>query len=895
MRRKYFILIFLSICMGLPLHAQLKLIPMPKKVIIKSNSFTIEQNTKILSNGLDLFYANELSTCMREKVGIQLGLANNATSNYIEFIKAITPEALKAITKANGLDPDFKTGKEGYILLISPQGIKIFSTSDAGIFYGIQTLKQIIAANRIGYNLPCLVIYDAPDIPVRGWQDDISRGPIPTMATLKEEIVKMSSFKLNYFTLYIEQVFKLDKHPGIAPSEGITKAEINELSEFARQYHVNLIGSYQSFGHMEKTLSNPKYQHLAENGHIISPAREESYQFLGDVYSEIVPSFSGEYFNINCDETYGLGEGASKRMVDSLGLGGVYLYHINRLDKIIKPYGKKILMWGDIIGNHPEIIKQLPKDITVIAWGYHAADNFEYAITPLAKSGLNFWVAPGVSCWSNIYPDFKTTEINVYNFIRDAYKHGVTGVLNTSWDDDGLNFFQNNWHGFSWGAENSWNAPVSFNSNKKSDGERKRIYDSFNKSFDAIFYGLQNDSLTQNIATFSALRQSDVRDILTNSRFFEPLFPILLGDVAKGKKEENINLLNKLDALSNKIDSVLPKVKDNRSTLDYLSFAMKQVRFTLLKNLLRIDLYLFIHNEEAPSATELKNHIETLTRSAQQFKSDYAALWHQENRDYWLDKNLKKFDELISDISNLETHCIITPSPILSEKGREISIKSLFNDLPVYYSIDTTHSDESFMKYTGPLYFKRDVDLRAIVIQNDKAYPMSESKLVYHKAIGALYQLNSTYSNYHPSYDGGGKLGLLDGLQGDASNLRSGKWQGYGGQNIDIEIDLDKVQPLNYFSMGFYQNTFDWVIFPRKIDIFAKTGLSDKYKLVKTINNVIGPEEKGSIKHNYTTEFNNLQARFIKVVAYYYGKLPEWHHAGSKYESMIFADEIILK
>jgi hexosaminidase len=68
-------------------------------------------------------------------------------------------------------------------------------------------------------------------------------------------------------------------------------------------------------------------------------------------------------------------------------------------------------------------------------------------------------VAPGVSCWRNVYPDLNTAKINIFNFVRDGYKHKASGVLNTTWDDDGFNLFQNNWHGLAWGAEVSWKAP----------------------------------------------------------------------------------------------------------------------------------------------------------------------------------------------------------------------------------------------------------------------------------------------------------------------------------------------------------------------------------------------------------------------------------------------------
>ena len=89
----------------------------------------------------------------------------------------------------------------------------------------MQTLKQLIRANATGHAIPACSITDWPMLRYRGWQDDISRGPIPTMDFLKREIRTMSEVKENFFTLYTEHVFKLKKHPEIAPDDG---AEIGE-------------------------------------------------------------------------------------------------------------------------------------------------------------------------------------------------------------------------------------------------------------------------------------------------------------------------------------------------------------------------------------------------------------------------------------------------------------------------------------------------------------------------------------------------------------------------------------------------------------------------------------------------------------------------------------------
>ena len=241
-----------------------------------------------------------------------------------------------------------------------------------------------------------MVVYDRPDMAMRGWQDDISRGPIPTMDFLKEEIRRMASFKLNTFTLYTEHVFKLKKHPEIAPADGITAEEIKELVSFAKDYHVDIIGNFQSFGHFDKILKVPGYQNLGENQSTLSPAKEESYKFLADVYSEIAPAYSSQYFHINCDEVE-LGDGPSKRMIDSMGVGGVYAYHINRIDSLLKPYHKKIMMWGDIAVHNPQIIDRLPKDMIIVSWDYGPMESMDDEILPFVKSGFEFIVAPGVN------------------------------------------------------------------------------------------------------------------------------------------------------------------------------------------------------------------------------------------------------------------------------------------------------------------------------------------------------------------------------------------------------------------------------------------------------------------------------------------------------------------
>jgi hypothetical protein len=872
-------------------RARLSLIPVPKQVEWGPGFFEFGEQVKIAARDTRLIGLEDFAELVRSELGTSMAFGNTKSGSVLR------------IEKRKNLG--FSASPEAYQLVVRPGEIRITASDGAGVFYAVQTLSQLITANRSGKRIPCLTIRDYPDIPVRGWQDDISRGPIPTLDFLKKEVRTLAGFKLNAITLYTEHVFKLKKHPSLAPADGITTEQIAELSEYAAGYHVQVIGNFQSFGHMEKILSKPGYRHLAENGHILTPTKEESYQFMKEVYSEVVPAYSSPYFNINCDETFGLGEGLSKRMADSIGIEGIYGYHINRLNELLKPYGKRILMWGDIAAN-PRIVALLPKDITVISWGYHDAASFDYAILPFSSQGLNFWVAPGVSCWSNVYPNLKVASVNISNYIRDGYRLGATGVLNTTWDDDGLDFFENNWYGLIWGGEKSWNAPGGDGVPAKASPVRDEVpafagmtsgmdvVSGFDEAFDKLFFGTSTVSVASWMEALSSLHQGKVRDIARNGRLFEPVMPFYPEYVEDIQMDLNGEVLVRLDSLDNLFASLQHEVVKNRICLEYLEFALEEIRFTARKNMFRVDLYRYLKGkEDALSPENLKASLKVLVRTSEQLKNRYAELWKHESRDWWLNQNMAKFDELSQGLRDLRGLTLLSVSDTLVPAGRMMKMRSILDNLPVFYTLDGTPPTAGSPKYQGPVCLTGNATIRARVIADGKIFPETADSLIMHKAIGKLHKLNSTWSPYHPSYDAGGKFGLIDGRTGSVSDIRSGRWQGYSGQDIDIELDFGQPETLQSFSMGFYQHTFSWVILPKRLDIlYSEDGIN--YQKYKSLNHNIPVDYPDPVTYRFETELNGLKARYLKVVAVYFGPLPEFH-ASKGQESMMFADELIVR
>ena len=210
---------------------------------------------------------------------------------------------------------------QAYRLTVTPNYIRMEATTNTGIFYATQSLKQLyrysFLQNKGEIIIPCMTITDWPNFKIRAWQDDISRGPIISMDYLKRLIPQLAECKLNAFSLYTEHTFKTKCHPDIAPTDAFTAEEIKELEDFCKPYHIQIIGNQQCFGHFEEILCNPFYSHLADTKWNLNPAKEETYQFLEDHLREVARAYKSPFFNINCDETESLGQGYAKAYVDS--------------------------------------------------------------------------------------------------------------------------------------------------------------------------------------------------------------------------------------------------------------------------------------------------------------------------------------------------------------------------------------------------------------------------------------------------------------------------------------------------------------------------------------------------------------------------------------------------
>ncbi len=333
-----------------------------------------------------------------------------------------------------GLDP---RGTEGYVIQCRAQRLVLAANTPTGLFYGSQTVRQLIRA--YGRRLPAVTLVDWPVLPSRGVMLDVSRGKVPTRETLFHLVDLLSHLKYNHLQLYVEHTFAFPRHPEIgAGCDPLTPDDIRALDRYCRERHVELVPNLQSFGHQRRLLSLAQYAHLDEVGWrwTLTPAREETYQLLDELYADYLPNFTSTWFNVDCDETWDLGTGQSKELARQLGKGRLYLRHVLRLRDLAARYGRRIMVWADILLHYPELVRELPEDVLLLDWHYEAQDR--YPSTELLGSlGRAYWVCPGTSSWNTLFPRIENALANIRGLVRDGLAHGTSGMLLTDWGDYG--------------------------------------------------------------------------------------------------------------------------------------------------------------------------------------------------------------------------------------------------------------------------------------------------------------------------------------------------------------------------------------------------------------------------------------------------------------------------
>lgn len=402
-----------------PILAQ-SVIPVPLKMEQGTGSFLLSEKTKLYTNlqgGEAELWENYLKA-----LPVQLKEARMKDRKQMLFL-LITPKTTQL------------PSPESYTLSVTPQRIEIRATSGAGLFYGMQTLLQLMQPAGTGsYSVASVKIEDTPRFAYRGLMLDVSRH-FSTKEFIKKQIDALAYYKINRLHLHLTDAagwrLEIKKYPLLtdfaawrtdptwkkwwnggrkylrydepgASGGYYTQDDIREILAYARQHYITVIPEIEMPSHSEEVLA--AYPQLSCSGEPYKNSdfcvgNEETFTFLENVLTEVMELFPSEYIHVGGDEA---GKSAwktcpkcQKRMKDEhlANVDELQSYLIHRIEKFLNNHGRRLLGWDEILQGG------IAPNATVMSW--RGEEGGIAAVT----SGHHAIMTPGAYCYLDSYQD----------------------------------------------------------------------------------------------------------------------------------------------------------------------------------------------------------------------------------------------------------------------------------------------------------------------------------------------------------------------------------------------------------------------------------------------------------------------------------------------------------
>lgn len=241
-----------------------------------------------------------------------------------------------------------------------------------------------------------------------------------------------------------------------------------------------------------------------------------------------------------------------------------------------------------------------------------------------------------------------------------------------------------------------------------------------------------------------------------------------------------------------------------------------------------------------------------------------------------------------------QSYELIQPVPIIQAENRsfkdtlKVEIISENKGI-IYYSF--TNKEDDFHLYKQPIVLDKTATIYSFCTSPYRDYKEGSGTIS-----ATFYKKPNNYtidikSKYNPQYHAGGPEGLLDGIHG-TENWRKGDWQGYQGQDFEAVIDLKGEKKLASVRATFLQDSRSWILMPTKVEYYVSNDNSN-FTLAGIVENDIDPKMTDTKIKDFSLN-KALNTRYVKIKAYNFGKLPEWHQ-GFGGDAFIFIDEITIQ
>jgi hypothetical protein len=387
---------------------------------------------------------------------------------------------------------------EGYILTISGGNAEIAAKGEAGLFYGCQSLEQLLEDSR-DYNkpVPACKITDFPALSYRAVHFDVKHH-LDHMNYYYESIDRLAKYKINAVVFEFEDKLRYRRQPLVGAPQSISIEEMAALTRYARERHIEITPLVQGLGHATFILKHQEYSGLRElswNTWAFCPLHEGTYQVLFDLYRDAIEATPGsKYLHIGGDEIGNIGLcPRCKPMADKEGMLSLSLYWLKRVCEFAKENGRIPVFWDDMPLKHggvyestwsdevtseeaadawkegtpklDNLLSDFPKNCVYMRWNYSMArqPGNILALDWYQSRGLQAMIATATNGDGGML--FQPEERDkgaassgistIKSFIQLAAERNISGMLCTAWDDKSPHM-ENYWRGFIASAEYSW-------------------------------------------------------------------------------------------------------------------------------------------------------------------------------------------------------------------------------------------------------------------------------------------------------------------------------------------------------------------------------------------------------------------------------------------------------
>ncbi|BAS27916.1 beta-N-acetylhexosaminidase [Limnochorda pilosa] len=333
-------------------------IPEPRSVQLSGASFALDGQWvvdpgKVAPNDIAV---RMLIQDMRELNGVELSLGS-AGSRVIRL--AVERGAVK--TGARQAVDD-----QGYRMVLERGRITITGNSLVGLFYGVQTLNQLVKQASDGSRqLPVATIEDWPSYELRFLHWDTKHHQ-DRMQTLKRYLDWSARFKVNMISFEIADMFAYPSHPVIGAPGAFTPEELQDLVDYGLERHIQIVPNVQSPAHMDYVLKHPEFAQLRSDGsnYQANTCDERTYELLFDMYQDLINATRGvRYFHVSTDEFYypGIDPSCPKPYTPE-NKSLTWIDFVSRVHEFMSQRDRRMIVWLEY-PVWPEHISQLPSDV----------------------------------------------------------------------------------------------------------------------------------------------------------------------------------------------------------------------------------------------------------------------------------------------------------------------------------------------------------------------------------------------------------------------------------------------------------------------------------------------------------------------------------------------------